>query len=596
MNSIERFKSSYRAYFEYYKTHKTSLNRYHFIQMIGAIFLMLSMVTMMGLVTQQLTVFLYVFVSLTVVISVTSFLYSYFSSGYNTRHLKSIYVIPWLKWMVMFLWYQGVILQNLYIKLVPTVFILLLAFYPLIALICFYGIERKLNIKSMFISKTLNTALLLYLMHNILLYIIPIRDITLSYVLVVVSIILLFMFKHFLNIFIFDTYKPFQKNLVGKSYFLLLCLLYLIVQGQPALNRVYGMQLFRHESIFRDELIIERQVTLQNDEILQMMSTPDLVYLRTQDYVYVLDHDLSIQHAFRNTTMSLLDTSRGVMLIEYQQKDQDSQDQNYYFSVYDILPDGSIKHYLAHYTNRKEGFYYIHFNEAEIFYFVPLHESGLSGTVIYYDGTKFKTTETYEKRVIKTDDVYIGFDAVDIFGIHRKYGTYMWSFYTPEGTDLRYLSWYTEIEEDGYNMRPHYYGYQHTIHLVEGGIYYVHKTSNTYIRSHYIGGFLTEFRLHLQPDGTFYLVDKHQLIVYDDAFNIVTRYKIDGMSSSVDKTQFEETVMFYVMDDTLYKVDLEHIGSYVVIHHRTVLQWIWISGFALLCLFWKTYTLKPNAY
>ena len=598
MNFIERYKGSYRAYFEHYQNHEAKLNKGQIIQLILAFLLMTSISAFIGVITQNIESFSYVYFSLAAILIITSLLFTYFASGYDNKKTKGIYLFPWLKWLIMFLWYQIIVLEKLYVELVSTRIILILAIYFWISIILFYFTEKKLGIKSNMISKTISTMLLLYIGHNVFLHIIPVVDITLSYVLVLISLGFALFIKHIVDNFDFKFLYFFRSKLFRLVYFTLIVSLFITLSIKPEVHQKYGFSLFNHETIFKYEVNVEKQKTFGDEQISQIIATKDYVYVKTDMQIYILDNDLVILNSFKNDEMDLIETNLGIMLIKH----HDQIDDRFYFTLYEFELDGSITYYMTNYVVKQKQIYYIYFDDVGIYYLLPFHESGV-GYITYYNGSNFNVFDegflnhSSEKHIlVQEDDIIIGYNESGLFGVHRKYGTYIYGFQSLEnGTDQFYI--YEEIIHD-FPFEPHAYGYNHTIYRTTRGLGYLyHYTFDSDILSAYLEQFLVSDKIFVNSDGSIYNINKFHVVHYDGYFNLISKHYIDGINvDHVYTIQLTDERMFYIIDNALYTTDLMHVGSYNIIQQKSPYRFIGILGFGFMFMIWKTYTIRPDQY
>jgi hypothetical protein len=603
MHFIEKYKSSYRTYFKHYQQNTIQLSKGHIGQLVLAFAWMISISVLIGIITQNIDSFLYVYFSITAILIIISLLYTYFTSGYNKQTSKTIYLIPWLKWLSMFLWYQAIISQNIYVELIPTSIILMCTVYVFMTLSLFYVTEKKLGIQSKFISKTIYSALLLYLGHNVFLYMIPVKHITLSYVLILMSMGATLMLKYVLSKLDMRYFKFLKSKGFVIGYTILIMSLYLGLLTRPDIHQKYGFALFDHETIFKYEVHIAKQRKWFHEPILQTITTDDYIYINTNYNTYMFDHDLTPHGHFDNQGMQLIETSLGVMLIEYHFQQDMRLEDRYHFTLYRFDTLGALTHYMSNYVVKQDLIYYIYFDEEGIYYLLPSHPSGFSGYITYYNGTNFNVVEdefindlNLNNIYIQDDDIIIGSNDSGLFGVHKRYGRYQFGYQILEDKTAQVSVYETYIND--YPFYPYAYGHQHVIYrTVHGPGYLYHSTSESSISDVSLSTFLVSNKVFMQSDGSLYIVDRFSVSYYDDSFNLVSKHSIDGINvENVYDIQFTEDFMVYIIDQTIYITELSNIGSYNIIIQESTNRWFGLLGFVFMFIIWNKYTIRPDKY
>jgi len=580
MDFIEKFSSLYRAYFEYYKTHQKKLNSGIIKQLIFAAFMMIGISVIIGLMTDQISSFIYVYLSTIIITVILSYFYVYFAYLDTKNMSKHIHLFPWLKWVNMFFLYQLLILSIYYIQVVPIVIILIIAIYTGLSIIVFNFVETLLDINFQTIFKSIKTSLLLFIGHSAFLYILPIKHLTLSFLMIFISICLGVLSKTYIEKYFFTRYQLNHRNMFGILLLIAILVGYVVIQIQVMQNS-NGEQVvsfFNHQEIFRDEVNIENKHTFDHEEILQLITDDTHIYVRTNQYVHILDHDLSIVESFLCESMTLVDTNHGVMLLEYHQISDYPMYDGFPFSTYQIHTDGQFTPYITFYIDNDNPINYIYYDQPELILFTSLYGDG---ELRYYDGNEYIDYGTYPPRIIKNDDIYIEFTETYRYGLHRIYGMHTLYRSNIDGDIWKVRFYDNHLSQ---MISPYFYGYNHLIYDTWNNQYY-HLSSDSLIYNN-LGD-----EIYIQPDGSVFSYYLEDIYHYDSDFNLISSYYLNGKLIT-----FENESIFYILGSSIYKVDVSDFGSYQVILNRDVQDWIWIGALLMFFLSWQSYCIKPDAY
>lgn len=590
MNFIKSIVASYRAYFEHPKKTYIGLTSKSIKDMSIAALLMISLIVIIGLLTRQLSSFLYIFLSTTSIILILSSIYIYMSSGKDRHKDKGVYLIPWFKWVNMLFLYQSLILSTLYIKLVPVVLIFILSIYAGLSIIFFNFIETTYEFHLKTFSKTMNTSLLLYIGHYFFLYVLPIRHVVISYLVILIMLVLSFMLKDHIKRFSIINYPIYRSNKFAIILLLIISISYIVTSSIPNIKDEVSLEFFSHEAILRDEVNIKKSYIFGQEEIINLVTSESDVYVQTMNKVYQLDHNLSIKHTIHTSHEKLIDTNQGVMLFKYVERTQNTPDQGYPFTLSVINNYGILDTYLNFYIDTLHPVKYIHFDQYDIYFFVENNSYG--GEIRHYDGNQFITYGNYEEKVIQTDDIYLEMNGAYIYGVHRSLGAFL-DYYIDDHGSPSFRRYYKELEglNDIFTIAT--YGYGHLIYASMSNHDYYHETTSS------IGDYWDlrsnnehlEEAFHVQEDGSIYLQNMSIIKHFDAYFGPISSYYLDG-----EKLTFEDDKLFYIEGSMLHLVDLNDLGSYQVIHQRRLIDYIWILSLGILFVTWQTYAIKPDAY
>ncbi len=584
MNYIEKFSSLYRAYFECSKTHQGKLSAPVIKQLVLAASMMAAISVIIGLMTAQLSSFLYVYLSTMIIIIMLSYLYVYFAYQYSKNTAKHVHLFPWLKWMNMFFLYQLLILSIYYVQLVPILIILVIAIYTGFSIVFFNFVETLLDINVSTIISSVKTALLLFIGHSAFLYIIPIRDISLSFVLIYISLCVGILIKTSINKILNTRFITVQHHQIGILLLIVALFTYFFIQFQPKYyvddNEIV---FFNHRKIFRNEVKVNNQYNFNQEEILQLITDDTFVYVRTHQNIHILNHDLTKIASSPYASMTLVDTNHGVMLIEYHQKSDYPNFDGFPFSTYQITEEGQFMPFITFYIDVDSHINYIYFDQPEIIFFTSWF---YDGELRYFDGLEYVDYGTYTPFVIENDDVYIEFNESYRYGLHRNYGmhTMYREFINGELKILRYQ----ESILDEMIIFPYRYGYHHVIYINWFNQYY-HSTSESFVNRHVIKN--SDDQIFVQSDGSIISFSTENIYHYDASFNLISNYSIDGKLPS-----FENNSLYFIHGFAVYQVDVNDLGTYQVKLDRNVQDSILMTVLLVLFFFWQSYKIKPDEY
>jgi hypothetical protein len=575
MNFIEKFSSLYRAYFKYHKSHQHKLDSQIIKQLILATTMLVGISVVIGLLTHQISSFLYVYLSFNIITLMMSYFYVYFAYQESKRISQYIHLFPWLKWVNMFFLYQLLILSIFYIQLVPIIFIFVISIYTLISIVFFNFVETVLEIDFSTIISSIKTALLLFIGHSAFLYILPISHIVLSFVCVIICISLSLLVKTYLEKSTLISQQLNHRNQIGILLFIISSVSYIVIQRIPKQFVDDAFIYFSHQEIFRDQVNIKHQHTFDDEEILQLITDDTHIYVRTNQYIHVLNHDLSVVESVSYTGMSLVETNQGVKLIEYHQPSEYPIYDGFPFSLYSMTADDQWIPYLTFYIDVDQPIHYIYFNQRELFFFTPFWNNG---EIRYFDGDVFINSGTYIPRIIENDDVYIEFTESYRFGLHRVYGDHTIYRSNIDGSIQQFREW----------ISPQIYGYHHILYFSYSNQYY-HSTSKSLVDTSDIKGFRNP--IYLQPDGSIFSIEFDNIYHYDSNFNLISSFYLKG-----ELILTENEFIFYVQGSSIYQVDVNDLGSYQVILNRDVRDHMMMIALLMLFIFWQSYRMKPDEY